>query len=137
MSLPYVTVQLGGKERHLRYTMESMAQVEERLGLTNIFAFDELKAVPLGARTMRTWIWAGLLHESPELSESEVGNWIDGENFIALSEAFSQALARFFPKPNGKEAGEERPLPRSAGKRSKNLPTVPSPSSPPNSGAPA
>mgnify|MGYP001564817574 CR=1 FL=1 len=134
MSLPYVTVQLGGKERHLRYTMQAMAEVEERLGLVNIF--QDIPTVTLNARNLRTLVWAALLHESPEITEPEVGRWIDGENFTEVSEAFGEALKRFFPKPNGKEPSGDRPLP-SGGTRSARSRMARSLSLPPSSGEPA
>ena len=136
MTLPYVTVTLGGKDRHLRYTMQAMAEVEERLGLVNIF--QDIASIPLNARNLRTLLWAALIHESPELSEPEVAGWIDGENFEAVSIAFAEALTRFFPKPNGKEATTaNRPLARSAGIKSARSRMGLSPSSPASSGKPA
>lgn len=135
MTLPYVTVELGGKERHLRYTMQAMAEVEEHLGITNIF--QDIASIPLNARNLRTLLWAALLHESPELTEAEVGGWIDGENFEAVSVAFAEALTRFFPKPNGKEVATDRPLARSGGIKSARSRMARSPSIPTSSGEPA
>ena len=136
MTLPYVTVNLGGKERSLHYTMRSMKEIERRLGLKNVFA--EIQAIPLGAGNLLTFLWAGLVVEGPRPTEDEIGDWIDGTNFELVSAAFAEAFAEFFPSPDGKEAAtENHPLAPSAGEQSKRLPMDPSPSSPASSGKPA
>jgi hypothetical protein len=69
-----VDIDLGGRERHLRFTLNAFAEAEQRLGLAGMQ--EVLTSVEtLSARTIRTVLRCGLLHEEPDLTEEEVGSW--------------------------------------------------------------
>lgn len=85
-----VKVTLGGKERTLKYTLWSVGQIGERLGIKlRLNHLDEdLLATPLPLRAMTTVLWAGLTHEDKDITEEEVGGWVDQDNYKDVLNAF-------------------------------------------------
>jgi len=69
-----ITLQ-DGKERHLRFTLNALALLEEKYGSVDK-AFEEVQKSNsvLGLRYI---LWAGLSWEDEELTEHDVGNLID------------------------------------------------------------
>jgi hypothetical protein len=86
------------KPRRLRYDLSALADIEEKMGIDSVYEFFEK---PLNFRTIRTVVWAGLLHEDPTLTEQDVGRMVDGENYQVVYDATLQALASAFPQGNG------------------------------------
>ena len=82
------------KKRTIRFTLNALAEIEDALGVP----LSKLSEVELGVKTVRTMLWAGLLHEDDELTEKQVGNWVDFENLeevqTKVTEAFSMAMAK-------------------------------------------
>jgi hypothetical protein len=87
-------VQLGGEARILRYDLNAVAEIGDKLGLKVRLAHlgEDLMDAPLPLSALRTVIWAGLLHAEPELEERTVGGWIDEDNWQEVFQAF---FARF------------------------------------------
>lgn len=85
-----VTIHLGGKDRELRYDLNAISTIGDKLGLEgslNNLAADILgKPLPLSA--LRTLLWAGLLWDDKELTEEEVGSWVDLDNFGEVWDRF-------------------------------------------------
>lgn len=79
-----------GIERSLKYTLNSLAELEDRFGTVQA-AFDKLEKEN-SMKALRCILWAGFLHESPDLSELEVGNLIDIEYMQELTSSLNQAL---------------------------------------------
>ena len=83
-------IMLGGKERHLRYDLNSVAEIGERLGITvrldNLG--QDLLAQELPLKALRVLLWAGLIHEDPELTEEAAGGFVDQDNFAAVTQYF-------------------------------------------------
>ncbi len=54
-------------------------------------------------RVIRKLIWAGLLHDHPEVTLEQVGSWIDLSNLTevanAFTEAFKKSTQRDLPSP--------------------------------------
>ena len=63
-----------GVERHLKFDLNAMAELEDRYGSVDA-AFAELDKNSIKA--VRFILWAGLIHEDPELTEKQVGSLID------------------------------------------------------------
>jgi len=101
------TVELGGATRQLRYDLNALAEIEERLGIT----MANLASLQVSAKAIRTLVWAGLLHEAPTLIEHDVGAWITGENIADVSERSMSALAESFGSPNGNPPAAAVPSP--------------------------
>lgn len=96
-------LKLGGKTHRLRYDLNALAALEERLGLKSLTDFENLE-VRIG--TIRTMLWAGLLHENPDLTEQEVGAMVDGSNMNEVVEGVTRALVESFGKQSGKANGK-------------------------------
>lgn len=97
------TIELGGKERTLRYDLNAIAILGDRLDIRlrpgrieeDLAALGD-HAFPLSAP--RTILWAGLLHADPELEESKVGSWVDFENVGEVLECFFAQLPGMSPE---------------------------------------
>ena len=87
-------VVLGGVERVLRYDMNALVELEEKMGMP----LSELGNVSVTMRNVRSMLWAGLIHAEPELTEPEVGGLVDMGNMVevqeAIGKAFGQATAK-------------------------------------------
>jgi hypothetical protein len=91
-----VDVELDGETHQLHYTLNSLAEIEERLGLNSIGEIlDTLKA--LSMRTLRTLLWAGLIHEDASLTEHQVGEM--DFDFAATVGQVSEAIGNVFKSP--------------------------------------
>lgn len=95
MAAPTVMVQLD-KERHLRFDLNAMAMVEDRLKLGN---FAELTKGQVGAGQLRVLLWAALLHEDKNLTVEQVGAWVDGANWDTMTGALGKAIEMAFGMP--------------------------------------
>lgn len=83
-------VTLNGAEKVLRYDLNAIAEIGDRLGISlRLDRFrEDLLGVPLPLSALRTIIWAGLIHAEPALTEHEVGGWVDHENLGEVIQAF-------------------------------------------------
>jgi hypothetical protein len=77
------------KERNLRYTMNALAEIEDILGVP----LSEMENVKMTIKNVRVILWAGLIHEDPELTQEEVGNMVDLGNFKEVQEKVAEAFA--------------------------------------------
>jgi hypothetical protein len=84
-----------GVERSLSYTLNALAELEEVYGSVQN-AFDKLEKEN-SMRALRTILWAGFIHESPDLTEQEVGNLIDMAYMQTLVETLNQAFEEDMP----------------------------------------
>jgi len=93
-----VAIELNGKTRQLRYDLNALAEIEERLGIP----LAELANVTVSIKTIRTLLWAGLIHEDAELKETDVGAWIGpgGMSMTDAMEKVGKALAEAFGGEN-------------------------------------
>jgi hypothetical protein len=82
------------KERHLKLDLNAMVKFEEVTGksLFNQNALSELSSID-----MRALLWAGLAHEDPTLTLTDVGALITLENMDIVAKAITEAL---HPKPS-------------------------------------
>lgn len=79
-----VTVTLGGKERHLRLDFNALVALEDKLG-RSLLGDDGLQIHSL--REIRALLWACMLHEDPDVTEEEVGSWINAGEIATLEAA--------------------------------------------------
>lgn len=82
-----------GVERELRFTLNAMAEMEDRYGsVDNAFKALENNSI----KAVRFVLWAGLMHADETLTEKQVGNLIDinlMENILStVEEAFNNDL---------------------------------------------
>jgi hypothetical protein len=89
----------------LRYDGNALFELEEKLGTP----IADLADIIVSAKTIRTLLWAGLIHADPEVTEHDVGGWIGGDGLPigkamevvgeALADAFGGAEDRPTPPP--------------------------------------
>jgi uncharacterized protein YkvS len=82
------------KERTLRYTLNAIAELEDKLGIT----IDKLGDLQLSAKTVQIILWAGLIHEDETLTIKQVGDMVDFENLEYVQEKIAEAFALAQPK---------------------------------------
>ena len=89
-----ITIRLGNKDRHLRYDLNALAEIEDKLD-TPIAGIAD---IAVSVKTIRTLVWAGLMHEEATLTERDVGGWIGagGASVSAVMEKVGEALADAF-----------------------------------------
>ena len=84
------------KTRQIRFTLNALAELEDKLGVS----LSELEGLNMGVKQIRTFLWAGLLHEEPELSEQAVGNMVDFDNIEYINEKINEAFQRATQRKN-------------------------------------
>lgn len=83
-----------GVEREVRFTLNAMAELEERYGSVDA-AF---KALDSGSiKATRFILWAGLMEAQPDLTEQQVGSLIDVQLMKDIMEDISSALGEDMP----------------------------------------
>lgn len=97
-----------GVERTLKYDLNAMAELEDKYGSVDT-AFEMLDKNSIKA--VRFILWAGLIHEEPELTEQKVGSLIDIKYLQNLSGKLNEAFTNDMPhdEEKGDEAGDASP----------------------------
>ena len=110
---PVVAIMLGGKERHLKCTLNSIIQFKE---LTKIDIHrDGVKILKLEADQFRALVWSCLIpEERKELTLEAVGEMIDRHNIFDILPVVVQAIAVSLPK--AKKEGDKKEKAPLAGK---------------------
>lgn len=83
-----------GIERTIRFTLNAMAELEERYGSVDE-AFAQLDKNSIKA--LRCILWAGLMHEDSGLTEQQVGDLIDIQYLQELMGSVGEAIASDMP----------------------------------------
>lgn len=85
-----------GVERTIKFTLNAMAELEDKYGTVDA-AFEQLDKGSIKA--VRAILWAGLIHEDPDLTEQQVGNLIDIQYMQELTTSLGHALDSDMPDP--------------------------------------
>ena len=85
-----------GVERTIKFTLNAMAELEDRYGSVEE-AFKQLDNNSIKA--VRCILWAGLIHEDPDLTEQQVGNLIDIQYMQELMASLGEAFDADMPEP--------------------------------------
>jgi hypothetical protein len=91
-----------GVERELMFTLNAMAELEERYGTVQK-AFEELDAGSFKA--IRCMLWAGLLHADENLTEMQVGKLIDMATMQDVIDSMTNALSENLPAQDASAVG--------------------------------
>lgn len=95
-----------GVEREIRFTLNAMAELEDRYGSVDA-AF---KALDSGSiKAARCVLWAGLLDGDETLTEQQVGKLIDIECMQNIMDKLASALGEDMPENN--DSSESGSLP--------------------------
>lgn len=87
-----------GVERELRFTLNAMAEMEDKYGSVDA-AFKKLDEGSIKAA--RFILWAGLLHLGDEsLTEKRVGDLIDLQSMQDIMKSMSEAMSEDMPQPD-------------------------------------
>lgn len=101
-----VDIEIGGRQRRLRFTMNALVEIQDRLqlrGMSQIMAALQ----DMDFRTLRTLLWAGLVRDGRELTEEEVGEWAFDVGEVAQKVA--NALVAAFGKPPADQGNVKGP----------------------------
>ncbi|PEM65338.1 hypothetical protein CN613_25690 [Bacillus pseudomycoides] len=77
------------KKRNLHYTLNALAEIEDKLGIQ----LQDMASIKLGMKNIRSILWAGLLHEDAELTEEQVGSFVDMTNFADVQAKVNEAFS--------------------------------------------
>ena len=97
-------INIGGRERVLRYDLNAGEEIEERLDvLLRPGSIEEdlreLANTPMPLmKTAKIVLWAGLIREEPELTLQECGSWVDFENVGEIFKSFLSQLPEMSPE---------------------------------------
>lgn len=94
----YVDIELDRKRR-LKFNMNALSELEDVLGRP----ITQLSDQTIGMKELRALLWAGLLHEDPDLSLQEVGALVEMENIQLISEKITEAMMLAFPQSDQKK----------------------------------
>lgn len=85
-------IELGGKKRSLRFSLNALAYLEEDCGKPLGEIFNDLDAMDM--RTVRLMLYHGLRWENIDLKLTEVGSWEMNLSEVIghLAEAISRAM---------------------------------------------
>lgn len=92
------------KKRTLRYDLNAFAELEE-LGMGT--SGEVMEVLQDGSmKAMRGLLWAGLIHEDPELTLQQVGFWVTMDNLEDVSQKVTEAITGSLPDADaeGKKA---------------------------------
>jgi hypothetical protein len=81
-----IKLTIGGKERVLRFDLNAVAELEEKIGTMEVVDA-QLRQGKM--KIFRTYLWAGLIHAEPELTEKEVGSWLTLDEISKLVETLN------------------------------------------------
>ncbi|MED0676987.1 hypothetical protein ABEV55_12215 [Aneurinibacillus thermoaerophilus] len=82
------------KERNLVLDLNAFCELEEKFGSTKA-AFAALDSGSMKA--IRSFLWAGLIHEDEELTEKQVGSMIDMDNIQVIAKKIQDAVSNATP----------------------------------------
>jgi hypothetical protein len=95
-----VYIDIGdGKQRQLKYTLNSFALMEDKYGTID----DAMSAMEKGSvKAVRFALWAGLVHQDAELTEEYVGSMIDLSELETIATKMNEAMIGDLPEQAAK-----------------------------------
>jgi len=107
---PVITIELGGKQRHLKYDFKAMLAIQRQTG-RNLLDNKVVKKIieETTPEDLLTLLWGELLHEEPGLTIDEVTGWITMENQREVALKVIKAWAAAMPEGGKKK---KAPLPK-------------------------
>lgn len=120
-----IAIELGGKLRHFKYDLNALAALEEGYGTINdalrklqgeldrdedgkvIMTKDadgnEVPQRKFSLRLLRTFVWAGLLHEDESLTERDVGAMLNMKSLGDVMPKITDAIEASMPQLTNEE----------------------------------
>lgn len=82
-------IELGGKERTVRFTLNSLEKIEDSLGVP----LSQMGEIELKIKNIKAILFAGLVQEEGEdLTPDMVGEWVDLDNLNIIQDVLQQAF---------------------------------------------
>lgn len=103
-----VELELDGKKYLIRYTMNSMIEMEDRFG--SVENIGKLQTENPSLKTIRFLIWLGLQYKHPELTEEDIGNMIDMTEMPMIAETIHKAFKDSQPEEAEGETENLNPI---------------------------
>lgn len=95
-----------GVERTLKYTLNAMAELEDKYGSVA----EAFKKLDEGSfKAIRFILWVGLVHGDPSLTEQTVGNLIDMQYMSEFMNNIGDALGSDMPESTTQLEGPKDP----------------------------
>lgn len=92
-----IPIELGGVTKHLRYDFNALVAMEEELGIP-ISDIGNMMAGSVKLKDLRSFIWAGLIHEDKSLVPSDVGEWLEFSKLNYIADKVRIAFEAAFPE---------------------------------------
>lgn len=88
-------VKIGGKSRLFRFDANAIVELSDQTGIEDVE--ETINAASnLNFRVLRAMVWAGLLHDEPDLELRDVGSWIgDGHGLVPMVDVIEPVLVAF------------------------------------------
>lgn len=84
------------KKRNLKFDLNAFAEIEDLLGVP----MSRMSEIEMGMKTVRTLLWAGLLHEDEALTVRQAGSLVTMENMEEVQKAIGEAFTAAAPAKN-------------------------------------
>lgn len=99
---------LDGKERHMRFTLNAMANLEDKYGsIDDAFNSISGKEGKVSMSALRYLLWQALKWEDPALTEEALGELIDIKSLKSISQTLGDALKSDMPEDDTATATAE------------------------------
>lgn len=90
----------------MKYDFYALSKLEEETGYS---VLDEATWENMKIRDVVKFLWAGLIHEDPELTIDDVARMIHFGNVQMVMSAITETFHQSLPTPEGAEAGDGTP----------------------------
>jgi hypothetical protein len=95
-----VEIEIGGKTRTLRYTLNSLKEAQQELGFRG---FGDIEQVLLSFNGILTFLYAGLKTSDPKITKKEIGDW--DMIMIDVAKVIGKELTSFIGVPSEQSDG--------------------------------
>jgi hypothetical protein len=102
--------ELAGQKHSLRFTLGALAELEDKTGKSFDQYLIEAASVDVGSvriRAIGSLLWAGLLHEDPELTLDDVLNTLTLADIADAFQPLYEALMEHMPDQPDASEGDE------------------------------
>ena len=104
-------IKLGGKVRHIKYTIKGLKIIAKKHGSV-VKAFNDMRKMNKdfdveGMDNITLLLHAGLIHEDPKLTADDVENMLTVDNMFAIFNKIITAFNGSTPEPTEDDGGSE------------------------------
>jgi hypothetical protein len=100
MRVPKIEIELADARHSLRYDFRALQALEEKFGVPFTEISDKIRA-GFKLSDVKTMLWAGLLHETPDLGLDAVDKMIEGESPMYVVSKITEAMTAATVRTDG------------------------------------